>query len=112
MSGVFGPENVPAGQSVDFKKSATRLALSFAGTLWSNPGLEIRIRNKTRTSRSVSAAAQTLGLRRLEGALKCAGSRALWSAPARRRFGVRRLDGALECAGSRALWSAPARRRF
>src|SRR5438128_7496111 len=50
MSGVFGPENVPVGQSVDFKKRATRLALSFAGTLWANPRLEKRISNKTRTS--------------------------------------------------------------
>ncbi|HVQ35955.1 MAG TPA: hypothetical protein VMS31_00380, partial [Pyrinomonadaceae bacterium] len=44
--------------------------------------------------------------------MECAGSTALWSAPARRRFGLRRLDAALECAGSTALWSAPARRRF
>src|SRR5438876_3092196 len=50
MYGVFGPENVPVGQSVDFKKSATRLALSFAETLWANPRLEKRKGNNTRTS--------------------------------------------------------------
>src|SRR6266487_5812298 len=50
MSGVFGPENVPVGQSVDFKKSATRLALSFVETFWANPRLEKRTGNNTRTS--------------------------------------------------------------